>query len=492
MSFDKEIIQYVNEWEAKLNAFIELKFDDRAGASADSSQDGNVQAAYNLIRGFPFAVSDNIAVKDFLFTSGSKLLEQFRSPFSATAVLKLQESGGIVIGKTNVDEFGMGCTGSSALKQTNNPWDFNRMPGSGSAAAVAAGIVPYALGIDTGGGLRQAAAFCGIPGLKPTFGAVSRLGLSAYASSLETAGIFADSISRIRAVFALMRGSDPLDQSSRDAPSAAPALYPVSDNSSKKIAVLSPQAIAGMFAPVAQDAKDRAVLEAAAQAAAPEQELCRAFELAKQRLSTQGHTLVDIEMPCLKYSVPAFYAIAAAEAASNLTRFDGIRLGARPAFAENPDELIDKSRNAGFGPEVKLQILLGTHALRESYQEKYFNKAQQIRESIKLAFESLLGGSGYTQQAQFDAILMPVYPERAFERGGRSAFAQKAADVYSCSVNLAGFPALSFPVSLEGGLPAGVQLVGRAFAEGTLLGITETYEKQFPFPNPTGYKPFWS
>jgi aspartyl-tRNA(Asn)/glutamyl-tRNA(Gln) amidotransferase subunit A len=345
--------------------------------------------------------------------------------------------------------------------------------------------VPFALGTDTGGSSRQPAAFCGVVGLKPTYGAVSRYGLAAYASSLETAGILADTIARCRAVFALIRGRDALDETSRDAPDAAPPLYPTSTSGAtggKKIGVLSPETIAKALAASA-NTNDASL----------EDEVIRGFDLAKERLAALGHSLVDIDVPGLKYGIPAFYTIATAEASANMARFDGVRYGARPDWAENPDDLIDKTRVNGFGPEVKLRILLGTFVLRSGFQDRYYLRAQRIRACLKANFEALLGDSEYREQAQLDAILMPVFPTRAFGRGSNalSAFAQKAADLYTCCANLAGLPALSFPVSVEGGLPVGAQLLGRAHAEGTLLDIAEGYEKNHPFPHPPGFKAFW-
>jgi aspartyl-tRNA(Asn)/glutamyl-tRNA(Gln) amidotransferase subunit A len=416
-------------------------------------------------------------------------------------VEKLEAAGGVVIGKTNLDEFGMGSsTDNSALKKTNNPWDLERVPGGssgGSAAAVAAGIVPYALGTDTGGSVRQPAAFCGVVGLKPTYGAVSRYGLVAYASSLESAGILADTTARCRAVFALIRGRDPMDQTTREAPPAAPPLYRPSARAEeaaapKRIGVLSAAAVARALAADAGGGDD--ALGIAAQASVLEDEVRRGFERAKERLIALGHTLADVEIPALKYGVPAYYTIATAEASANLARFDSVRYGARPDWAENPDDLIDRAREAGFGAEVKLRILLGTFVLRSGFQDRYYLRAQQIRAGIRSCFESLLGGAEYTEEAKLDAILMPVFPSRAFGRGpsSLSAFAQKAADLYTCCANLAGLPALSFPVSVEGGLPVGVQLLGRAYAEGVLLDIVESYERRHPFPHPAGYKNFWS
>jgi aspartyl-tRNA(Asn)/glutamyl-tRNA(Gln) amidotransferase subunit A len=452
------------------------------------------------LAGLPFAVKDNIAVQGFSISCGSRLLEEMKSPYTATAVRKLQALGGTVIGKTNMDEFGMGSsTDNSVIKRTNNPWDQSRVPGGssgGSAAAVAAGLVPYALGSDTGGSVRQPAAFCGVVGLKPTYGAVSRFGLVAYASSLESIGILADSAKRCRAVFAAIRGADSLDQTSQDAPAEAPPLCAAA--APRVIGVLSPEAIArAIAADRSGGAGEEAALQAAAQAAVLEDEVARGFELAKTRLKALGHTLTEVDLPSLKYGVPAYYTIATAEASANLARFDSIRYGRRPPWAENPDDLIDKARDAGFGAEVKLRILLGTFVLRSGFQDRYYLRAQRIRSGIRRNFEERLGGSDYgnSQAAPpCDAMLLPVFPTRAFDRGpsSLSPFAQKAADLYTCCANLAGLPALAFPVAVEGGLPVGVQLIGRAFAEGTLLDIVENYEASHPFPHPGGYQQFWS
>ncbi|MDR2143610.1 MAG: aspartyl/glutamyl-tRNA amidotransferase subunit A [Treponema sp.] len=512
-------LAYVKEWEEKIGAFIEF---DAGKVSPPVSRISSPverfpEKAAAFVRDLPFAVKDNIAVKGFSLSCGSKLLADLRSPYTATAVLRLQAAGAEVIGKTNLDEFGMGSsTDNSGIKKTNNPWDPSRVPGGssgGSAAAVAAGMVPFALGSDTGGSVRQPAAFCGVVGLKPTYGAVSRYGLVAYASSLEGIGILADSAARARAVFACIRGRDPMDDTSRDPPAGAPPLYGQTAGSGLTIGVLSPEAVARAVArTVASPAgtgDGRTALEIAAQAAELEDEVRRGFELAKERFTALGCTLVEVEIPSLKYGVPAYYTIATAEASANLARFDGVRYGRRPPRAENPDELIDKTREAGFGDEVKLRILLGTFVLRSGFQDRYYLRAQRIRAGIKANFEALLGGDDYAEPASsgnlassgnpvssgnLDAILLPVFPSRAFDRGpsSLSAFAQKAADLYTCCANLAGLPAVSFPASLEGGLPVGVQLLGRAFSESRLLDLVEAYEAAHPFPHPAGYRAFWS
>jgi aspartyl-tRNA(Asn)/glutamyl-tRNA(Gln) amidotransferase subunit A len=515
-------LSYFSGWEEKIGAFIEWRPDaasDRKNLPAESPDSQTLPAQTPdtaALNGLPFAVKDNIAVEGFSISCGSKLLEKLRSPYTATAVKKLEARGAQVAGKTNLDEFGMGSsTDNSGIKRTNNPWDIRRVPGGssgGSAAAVAAGLVPFALGSDTGGSVRQPASFCGVVGLKPTYGSVSRYGLVAYASSLEGIGILADTVKRCRQVFAIMRGKDPMDQTSRDAPSGAPPLYRAERGlpSGGIIGVLSPRSIAqAVSAAAMQEAKaaqdtetasqsEAAALEIAAQAATLEDEVHRGFETAKTRLAGLGYKLVDVDIPSLKYGVPAYYTIATAEASANLARFDGVRYGHRPDWAENPDELIDKTREAGFGAEVKLRILLGTFVLRSGFQDRYYLRAQRIRAAIRRNFEAYLGDSEYAlsagpQPSFLDAILLPVFPTRAFDRGpsSLSPFAQKAADLYTCCANLAGLPALSFPACVEGGLPVGVQLLGRAFAEGILLDIAEIYESAYPFPHPAGYKAFW-
>jgi len=512
----EDFIAYCEEWEARISAFTELRL-VHAGSECGIQPTGGADAvpgkAKAFIEGLPFAVKDNIAVKDFSLTCGSKLLAAFRSPYSATAVRKLQALGAEVIGKTNLDEFGMGSsTDNSGIQKTNNPWDASRVPGGssgGSAAAVAAGIVPFALGSDTGGSVRQPAAFCGVVGLKPTYGAVSRFGLVAYASSLEGIGVLADSTARARAVFAAIRGRDPMDDTSRDPPANAPPLYSLNGAETKKaastgiIGVLSAEAIAKALAgstagsPDSEQTKTASdVAKIAAEAAALEPEVRRGFDLAKERFAALGYKLVDVEMPGLKYGVPAYYTIATAEASANLARFDGIRYGKRPDWAENPDDLIDKVREAGFGDEVKLRILLGTFVLRSGFQDRYYLRAQRIRSGIRSGFEALLGGAYDVQNSpnpQMDAMLLPVFPTRAFDRGpsSLSPFAQKAADLYTCCANLAGLPAVSFPVSVEDGLPVGMQLLGRSFSEGLLLDMVEAYERAHPFPHPAGYKAFY-
>ncbi|GHV19334.1 glutamyl-tRNA(Gln) amidotransferase subunit A [Spirochaetia bacterium] len=476
MTLPDGYLEYVRKWEEKTGSFIEFApGKDRAAKEENGAP---------LAR-LPFAVKDNIAVNGFSISCGSRLLENVKSPYTATAVKRLNEAGATVVGKTNLDEFGMGSScDNSAVKKTNNPWDPSRVAGGssgGSAAAVAAGLVPFALGSDTGGSIRQPAAFCGVVGLKPTYGAVSRFGLVAYASSLDTVGVLSDSVARARTVFNIMKGADPLDQTSRDAPDGAEIAAGTGSAAGGVIGVLSPEAINRSIADGAGGFSG-----GAAKAAVLEPEVQKSFDEAKEKLAALGYKLQDVEVPSLKYGVPAYYTIATAEASANLARFDGIRYGKRPDFAENPDELVQKSRDGGFGNEVKLRILLGTFVLRSGFQDRYYLRAQRIRAGIRWNFDRCLENC--------DAILMPVFPTRAFARGGGglSPFAQKTADLYTCCANLAGLPALSFPASVEGGLPVGVQILGRPFAEETLFNIAAQYEAAHPFPHPQGFKSFWT
>ncbi|MDR3324376.1 MAG: aspartyl/glutamyl-tRNA amidotransferase subunit A [Spirochaetaceae bacterium] len=484
MGFPDAWTEYALEWEEKIGAFIEFA-PQRAEPAARVSPDAP-------LAGLPFAVKDNIAVEGLSLSCGSKLLENLRSPYTATAVERLRAAGAAVVGKTNMDEFGMGSsTDLSALKKTNNPWDRSRVAGGssgGSAAAVAAGIVPFALGSDTGGSVRQPAAFCGVVGLKPTWGALSRFGLVAYSSSLETIGVLADGVERCRAVFNCIKGQDPMDQTSGDAP--APQEPPVQAGAEKVVGVLSPDAVAGAIA--GEFSNGGGEMAEAARAAALQPAVQRGFQAAQEKLSALGFRLVPVEIPALKYGGAAYYPIATAEASANLARFDGIRYGARPDWAENPDELVDKARTEGFGPEVKLRILLGTFVLRSGFQDRFYLRAQKIRASIGANFEKYLGSAAKPGACQ--AILLPVFPTLAFAHGGAglSAFAQKAADLYTCCANLAGLPALAFPAAVEEGLPVGVQLLGRAFGEDALFDIASSFERAHPFPHPPSWKQFWT
>jgi len=446
--------------DAAVGAFLQL---DPSIGAADS-------AASGPLSGTTFGVKDNIAVRGYQLTCGSRLLEGVVSPYTATAVERLQRAGAVVAGKTNLDEFGMGSsTENSAFKRTLNPFDHGRVPGGssgGSAAAVAAGIVDFALGSDTGGSVRQPASFCGLFGLKPTYGAVSRYGLVAYASSLEVIGVLARSVDLVERVFAVMRGEDPRDHSSLPWESAArPAR-------AAKAAKAAKGGARGKTAPLCVGLPR----ECAGEGLCPE--VRRTLEATKERLAGLGHAVAEVDLPTLEHVVAAYYVIATAEASANLARFDGIRYGRRAGGAVNPEELVLASRSAGFGDEVKLRILLGTYVLRSGFQDQYYLRAQKVRTAIRADFARVFDS--------VDLLLMPVYPVPPFAPGSAEAdpFAQKLADVYTCSANLAGLPALAFPAAVEAGLPIGMQLLAPPFAEDRLFEACRGLEKIFPSPDP--------
>jgi aspartyl-tRNA(Asn)/glutamyl-tRNA(Gln) amidotransferase subunit A len=400
----------------------------------------------------PFAVKDNIAVRNFKLTCGSKLLKDFVSPYTSTAVQRLLERGAVPVGKTNLDEFGMGSsTENSGFGMTYNPWNLERVPGGssgGSAAAVAAGVVPFALGSDTGGSVRQPAAFCGVYGLKPTYGTVSRFGLVAYASSLEVIGVMAREISIVRDVFTAMRGRDLKDHSSV------------------------------AYTEVEEEEKERFIVGVPDLGSISlHEEVQSSWEKTLEGLKSLDFTLKSIELPTLEYLVSAYYVIACAEASANLARFDGVRYGTRSAgFTGNPEQLVRWSRSRGLGDEVKLRILLGTYVLRSGFQDQYYLRAQRIRTAIRREFEGAFSG--------VDLVLMPVYPCGPFKWGseGLDPFSQKLSDIFTCSANMTGLPALSFPASVENALPIGMQFLAPPFAEERLMQACERFAQEFPVP----------
>jgi aspartyl-tRNA(Asn)/glutamyl-tRNA(Gln) amidotransferase subunit A len=447
----------VRERDADVHAFLE--FDPERQSAPGIPNDAP-------LAGFPFAVKDNIAVEGFRLSCGSRILEGLTAPYTATAVRRLMDAGCRVVGKTNLDEFGMGSsTENSSFGPTHNPWEPGRVPGGssgGSAAAVAAGMVPFALGSDTGGSVRQPAAFCGVYGLKPTYGSVSRFGLVAYASSLEVIGVVSKSVDFAEKAFKAMRGADPMDQTSMD-PSDLPGAEEEAARPVKSIGVL--QGDLGLTPDVS-----------------------RAYNLSVERLKKLGYTVREISVPTLEYVVPVYYTIATAEASSNLARFNGIRYGLRPEYAENPDELVRIARDGGFGAEVKLRVLLGTYVLRSGFQDQYYLRAQKIRTAVRNDFTRVF--------KEVDLVMMPVFPTLAFPAGGGEgaldAFQQKVADRFTSTANLTGLPALSFPVSIEDGLPAGMQFMAPPFAESRLFDAGRRMEEQFPSQNPPRYPSNWS
>lgn len=431
-----EYVRRVGQIDKKIGSFLSFKLEEHDWAALGEKPLGGV----------PVAVKDNIAVKGRGLTCGSRILENFVAPYTATAIRRLENAGALVVGKTNMDEFGMGSSNEhSALGKTSNPWDIQRVPGGssgGSAAAVAAGLVPLAVGSDTGGSVRQPANFCGVYGFKPTYGSISRYGLTAYASSLEVIGLFARDIGLLETAFEIMRAVDEFDQSSLSASA--------SNGEAKKIAMLDIDA-GTLETPVAE-----------------------AYMKAEQALGERGYAVEKVELATLKFVIPSYYTIANAEASANLARFDGIRYGSGPEYSQNPVDLIKKARSRGFGDEVKLRILLGTYVLRSGFKDQYYIRAQKVRTLIRMELAALL--------ADYPLLLMPVFPTQAFLRADSEMddYRQRLSDIFTCLANLAGLPALSVPIGIDMGLPTGVQFMAPAFGERRLFDMARSFSEVFP------------
>ena len=444
--------------DAKIGAFLDFDPSRRTNAASGSASGGD-----DPLAGLPFAVKDNIAVRDFQLSCGSRILGDHVAPYDATVVRRLTAAGMVPVGKTNLDEFGMGSsTDNSALGQTHNPWDLTRVPGGssgGSAAAVAAGLVPVALGSDTGGSVRQPAAFCGVYGLKPTYGMLSRYGLVAYASSLETVGILASDAATIREMLRMAAGRDERDQTSIE--STDPGLPRAADTSETGL----PERMAFLAGDLDLDEPTRAGYQH--------------FRTAVEEL---GVATEEVELSTMDVAVSAYYTIATAEASANLARFNGVRYGNRPVYAENPEELVRKTRSEGFGPEVLMRILLGTYVLRSGFQEQYYQRAQKIRTAVRNELDALF--------EHHELLILPVFPTVAFPHGdaGLSPFQQKLADRFTTLANLAALPALSIPAGVYGGLPVGIQAMGPARSELQLLEFARRLATKLPVERPPEYQ----
>ena len=405
------------------------------------------------LAGVPIALKDNLCTLGVETTCASKILKGFVPPYDATVVKKLQAAGAIAIGKTNLDEFAMGSsTENSALKLTHNPWNLSKVPGGssgGSAAAVAADFAPLSLGSDTGGSIRQPASFCGIVGVKPTYGRVSRYGLVAFASSLDQIGPFAKNIEDAALVMNVLSGHDPHDSTSvpRDVPDYTKAL--TGDIRGLRIGVPTEYFAAGI---------------------APEIRIL--VQSAIGVLRGLGAEVGECSLPHTEYTLPAYYIVAPAEASSNLARYDGVRYGHRTQRATSHIDLFEKSREEGFGEEVKRRILIGTYALSAGYYDAFYLKAQQIRTLIQQDFENAF--------ANFDVLITPTAPTTAFGIGEKTddPLAMKLSDICTLSANLAGIPALSQCCGFDTNqLPVGMQLLGPAFSEELLFKVAHAYEQ---------------
>jgi aspartyl-tRNA(Asn)/glutamyl-tRNA(Gln) amidotransferase subunit A len=442
----------------RLGAFLQI---DRAGAlkraeEIDSALAKNSGATAQPLAGVPIAIKDNICVKGLQTSCGSHILGQYHPPYSATVIERLQAAGAVIVGKTNCDEFAMGSSNeNSAFGPVRNPWDLERVPGGssgGSAAAVAAGIVPVALGSETGGSVRQPAALCGIAGLKPTYGRLSRYGLVAFASSLDNVAVFGRRTRDVAAVLGVMAGRDVNDATSADVP--VPDYPAALTNEVKGVRLGVPRALLG-------EGLDQEVRERVLSAIEAYREL--------------GAEIVEIELPHTRYSIAVYYIIATAEASSNLARFDGVRYGFRAEESKTLREMYRRTRDEGFGAEVKRRIMLGTYVLSSGYYDAYYRKAQQVRtllrEDYRRAFEKC------------DAIAMPTTPTPAFVLGEKvdDPLAMYLNDIYTCTANLVGNPGISIPCGLSAqGLPIGLQLLGPHWSEAALLRLADAYEQAHP------------
>jgi aspartyl-tRNA(Asn)/glutamyl-tRNA(Gln) amidotransferase subunit A len=404
------------------------------------------------LAGVPVAIKDVLTTKGVRTTAGSKILDNFIAPYDATAVARLEAAGAIVLGKTNCDEFAMGSSNeNSGFHPVKNPRDHSRVPGGssgGSAAVVAAGMAAASLGTDTGGSIRQPGAFCGVVGLKPTYGRVSRYGLIAFASSLDHVGPFAKTVNDAALILQHMAGRDPMDSTSAD--------IPVHDYPSRLC-----EPIAGLRIGIPKEYFGEGL----------DPEVRAAVERGIQELAKAGCEIVDISLPHTEFAIPTYYIIATAEASSNLARFDGVRYGLRERGAKTLAEMYRKTRDAGFGAEVKRRIMLGTYALSAGYYDAYYLKAQKVRGLLATDFDAAF--------AKVDAIVTPTTPTPAFKLGEKAddPLAMYLADIFTVTANLVGVPGITVPCGKSGeGLPIGLQVLGKHFDEVTVLKTAHVVE----------------
>jgi aspartyl-tRNA(Asn)/glutamyl-tRNA(Gln) amidotransferase subunit A len=441
--------------EPRLHAYLTIT-EERALADAAAADRRRAQGDDAPLLGIPLAIKDVLATAGVETTCGSKLLRGFVPPYTATAVARLMDAGMVLLGKTNTDEFAMGSsTENSGYGPTRNPWDLERVPGGssgGSAAAVAAQIAPAALGSDTGGSVRQPAALCGVVGIKPSYGRVSRYGLVAYGSSLDQIGVLAQDVADAALVLGVMAGHDPQDSTTVDAPVPDYAAALTGDIRGLRVGLPAEYFVEGM-----QPEVEQAVRAAVAQ------------------LAALGAEIVPIHLPNTDKALPVYYLVATAEASANLARYDGIRFG-QSAGDDNMMENIRRTRGQGFGPEVKRRIMLGAYALSAGYYDAYYLKAQQVRTLIKRDFEQAF--------TQVDVIACPVTPTTAFRMGEKTdnPMAMYLSDIFTISLNLSGMCGISVPCGLDGqGLPIGLQLIGPHLGEATILRAAHAYEQSTPW-----------
>jgi aspartyl-tRNA(Asn)/glutamyl-tRNA(Gln) amidotransferase subunit A len=439
--------------DPKIGAFLTLS-KERALAKADEvDQRAKRGDELPALAGVPVAIKDVLVTEGTRTTAGSKILGNYIPPYDATVVKRLDAAGAVMLGKTNCDEFAMGSSNeNSAWKPVHNPRDLSRVPGGssgGSAAAVAADMAVVSLGSDTGGSIRQPAALCGVVGLKPTYGRVSRYGLIAFASSLDHVGPFGKCVKDVAAVLQVIAGRDAMDSTSAE--------------------VAVPDYVADLEKPV-RGLKVGVAKEYFGEGL--DREVRAAVESAIQKLASLGCEIVEVSLPHTKYAIPAYYIIATAEASANLARFDGVRYGFRAQGVKSLSEMYRRTRDQGFGTEVKRRIMLGTYALSAGYYDAYYLKAQQVRTLLAQDFEEAF--------RKVDAIVTPTSPTAAFKLGEKvdDPLAMYLADIYTVTANLAGVPGISVPCGeTKERLPIGLQILGRHFDESTVMRVGYAYEQ---------------
>jgi len=438
--------------DPKIGAFLTLSKERAMAKTAEMDALAAKGEKLPPLGGVPVGIKDVMITKGIRTTAGSKILGNYVPPYDCTAVARLEAAGAVVLGKLNCDEFAMGSSNeNSAWKPVHNPRDLSRVPGGssgGSAAAVAADMAVAALGSDTGGSIRQPASFCGVVGLMPTYGRVSRYGLIAFASSLDHIGPLTKTVKDAAIVLRTMAGRDPMDSTSAE--------LPVPDY----VAELE-KAVRGLKIGVAKEYLGEGL----------DPEVRKAIEAAIQKLARQGCEIVDVSLPHTKYAIPTYYIVATAEASSNLARFDGVRYGYRAKDARTLSEMYRRSRDQGFGAEVKRRIMLGTYALSAGYYDAYYLKAQRVRTLLTRDFEEAF--------KKVDAIVAPVSPTAAFKLGEKvdDPLAMYLADIYTVTADLAGIPGISVPCGeTKEKLPIGLQILGRHFDESTILRVAQASE----------------
>lgn len=447
-----ESFKRISEVEGKVQAFLTLDEENARNKAKQLDEKLAGGDSTGILFGMPIGIKDNIVTKGVRTTCASKILENFDPIYDATVMQKLHNAETVMIGKLNMDEFAMGgSTETSHYQRTYNPWNLDYVPGGssgGSAAAVAAGEVPFTLGSDTGGSIRQPAAYCGVVGLKPTYGRVSRFGLVAFASSLDQIGPITRNVEDNAYLLQAISGVDPCDSTSANLPVPNYVEQLTGDVKGLRIAVPKEYLGEGVQASVRN-----AILEAL------------------KVLEKLGATWEEVSLPHSKYGVATYYLLASSEASSNLARFDGIRYGYRAQGAENLIDLYKKTRSEGFGDEVKRRIMLGTFALSSGYYDAYYKKAQQVRTLIKQDFEKVF--------EKYDVIVGPTAPTPAFKIGAQidDPLTMYANDLLTIPVNLAGVPGISVPCGFDNGLPMGLQIIGKHFDEATVYRVAHAFEQ---------------